>query len=245
MPQREQTYTYRGGEKVPLEKSTNQFVVRALPERLKDVGIADAATVSPASSRVTVRSADLEAMMNRSRAIAPTHHAYYIAGTEEEFLITDRILVSFRTPMPDAEVDAFANRYNLVLKEKFGDRDYLFQLTDHTGMNPIKLVVKLTEQEPQVQSAEHDLNHRLSKYQFFVPSDPAYASEWHLHTRFNNAQFDPRSSSQVEAAWQLLDHFGSLSVVAGITDDGCKLDHSDFDSVRGLIALRRLLEQHF
>lgn len=229
MPQREQTYTYRGGQKIALEKSADQFVVRALPEKLKKVGIADAEKVSSASSRVTTRSSDLERMMSLSRAVAPTHHAYYVADTEEEFLVTDRILVTFRTAPTNAQVDAFAAKYSLILLNKVGTRDYLFQLTDHTGMNPVKLVVKLSEEEPDIESAEHDLNHRMTIYQLAVPTDPFYAREWHLHP-VTDSEVDVRSCSQVEAAWRLLDHFGAADVVVGITDDGCKLDHGDFDS---------------
>ena len=48
----------------------------------------------------------------------------------------------------------------------------LFQLTDHTGMNPIKLVVRLTETEDQVELAEHDLNLRAQTFQFQLPTDP-------------------------------------------------------------------------
>src|SRR5262245_59057143 len=117
MPQREQTYTYRGGQKIALEKSADQFVVRALPEKLRNVGIADAEKVSSASSRVTVRSTDLERMMGVSRGVAPTHHAYYVAATDEEFLVTDRILVTFRRPPSDAQVDAFRSEERRVGKE--------------------------------------------------------------------------------------------------------------------------------
>ena len=54
-------------------------------------------------------------------------------------------------------------------------REYLFQLTDHTGMNPVKLVVKLTEEEPLVASAEHDLNYRAQISQLPLPTCPFYA----------------------------------------------------------------------
>src|SRR4030095_3607794 len=62
MPQREKTYSYRGGQKIQLEKSPDQFVIRANPDKLKTVGIVDSEKVSPSSSRVTVRSTDLEPM---------------------------------------------------------------------------------------------------------------------------------------------------------------------------------------
>ena len=229
MPETEQTYTYRCGEKIALEKRLDQFVVSALPQELERIGITDAEQVSAASSRVTTRAADLEPQMSRSRNMAPTHHAYYMADTRQEFLVTDRLFVTFHEPLSDEQVDAFAGRYGLVKKAAYSDREYLFQLTDHTAMNPVKLVVKLTEEEPLVAVAEHDLNHRMSTYQFTVPADPGYLRQWHLHTRFNDPAFDSRSSSRCEAAWQLLNHFGGADVVVGVTDDGCKLDHSDFN----------------
>src|SRR4051812_27227660 len=222
----QEIYTYRAGQKIPLKKIPDQFVVRALPDELeKKIGVKDAMQVSASSSRVTTRTTDLEELMSRSRNIAPTHHAYYIADTDKEFLITDRIFVTFREPLPPEEVGAFTGRYGLFLLKAYSDRDYLFQLTNHTEMNPIKLVVKLTEQENLVESAEHDLNYRMSKYQLELPNDPSYLREWHLHTRFRDSEFDPRASSRCEEAWELLGNFGSADVVVGITDDGCKMDH--------------------
>ncbi|RPJ77509.1 MAG: hypothetical protein EHM20_06085 [Alphaproteobacteria bacterium] len=230
MPEDLQTYTYRAGKKTLLKKSPDEFIVRALPDKLEEFNITDAEQVSSASSRVRTRTADLEPLMSRSRHLAPSHHAYYVAETGQEFLITDRVFVTFREPLSSGQVDAFAACYGLIKLEAYSDRDYLFQLTDHTGMNPVKLVVKLMEEEDLVESAEHDLNQRMSMYQFALPTDPAYAREWHLHTHFSHTDCDPRSSARCEEAWQLLGHFGSPDVVVGLTDDGCKLDHLDFNS---------------
>lgn len=226
------TYTYVVGKKVDLEKRPDQFVARALPDKLRDVGVIDAEQTSSASSKVTCRIADLEPLMSSARHIAPTHHAYYIADTDEEFLITDRIFITFRDPLPPDQVDIFAGRYGLFMKRKYSDREYLFQLTDHTGMNPVKLVVKLTEEEPLVESAEHDLNYRAQICQLPLPTDPFYAQEWHLHTRYDHPEYDLRSSTRAEEAWQILGHFGSKDVVIGVTDDGCRLNHLDFNSPR-------------
>lgn len=231
MPESQETYTYRAGRKVPLKKAADQFVVRALPDAVEDrLGIADAEQVSSASSRVTTRAPDLEPLMSVSRNLAPTHHAYYEAESGDEFLITDRVFVTFRQPPTAEQLDEFTGRYGLINKTAYTGRDYLFQLTDHTGMNPVKLVVKLTEEEPMVEAAEHDLNQRMQTYQFATPTDPSFARQWHLHTRLSDPDFDPRASSRCEAAWQLLDNFGSAAVVVAVTDDGCKLDHPDFSS---------------
>ena len=225
-----ETYTYRGGEKLPLTKSSDKFVVRAPPERLKRSGIADAEKLSPGSSRVETSEAQLDTAMEQAREVATTHPAYYEVETGNEFLITDRIIVSFREALPMAKVDEFAGRFALVKKETYSDREYLFQLTPHTGVDAVKLVVQLTENEPLVESAENDLNYRAQTYSFAVPTDPSYARQWHLHNRLNDPGFDPRASSRCEDAWRVLDHFGSSDVVVGITDDGCKLGHADFDS---------------
>jgi len=108
MPQPEKTYTYRNGRKVALEKSPDQFVVRATPEKLEAEGIENAERVSSFSWRVTTFADDLEPMMNVARGVAPTHHAYYDVETGQEFLITDRVIVTFRQPPTVEELDAFA-----------------------------------------------------------------------------------------------------------------------------------------
>src|SRR5262249_15181874 len=149
--------------------------------------------------------------------------------TGREFLITDRILVTFKPGVSRAQIDALAARYGLVAQRWYSEREALFQLTDHTGMNPVKLVVKLNEDEGAlVETAEHDLNYRMTRYQLQLPTDPRYATQWHLHTRTSSADVDPRSSARCEEAWSLLDDFGSANVVVAVTDDGCRLDHSDF-----------------
>jgi subtilisin-like proprotein convertase family protein/subtilisin family serine protease len=224
------TYTYRAGKKVFLKKSADEFVVRLQPEKLKDFGIGDALKVSSSSSRVSVPPVDLEPMMNDLRRFAPTHHAYYNSETGKEFLITDRIFVNFKDHLSQEELDSFAGRYGLNKIEAYDDQNYLFQVTDDTGMNPVKLVVKLNEEDPMVESADHDLNHRMKKFQLNLPKDPAYNRQWHLHTRYEHIDFDPRSSSRCEDAWMLMRSYGSPEVVVGVSDDGCKLDHPDFDS---------------
>ncbi|MCZ8522453.1 MULTISPECIES: S8 family serine peptidase [Paenibacillus] len=231
MTPNEEVYTYRAGKKIALTKQPDQFVVRALPSELKQkIGIADAMQVSTSSSRVVTAKSELEPLMNRARNVAPTHHVYRVSDTQKEFLITDRVIVSFREPLTSEEIGSFAGRYGLFTLEAYSDRDYLFQLTDQTGINPVKLVVTLMEDEPLVESAEHDLNYLMNKYGMSMPTDPSYPKQWHLHTRCEDPSFDPRASTRCEEAWELLGHHGSPDVVIGVTDDGCRLDHADFDS---------------
>jgi subtilisin-like proprotein convertase family protein len=220
-------YTYRAGEKLLLNKKPDQFVIRRLPSELPDGG--EAQQVSSASTRITCDPAELERRMAESRKTAVTHHAYEAAETGGEFLITDRIIVSFNNPMSPEEVGAFSGKYALETLSRYSNTKYLFRLTAATGMNPVKLIVKLVEAEPLVARAEHDLNMRF-RTAVELPTDPHYTDQWHLHQRRQHPESDPRASSRCEAAWNLLGGFGGSDVVVGVTDDGCKLDHPDFDS---------------
>ncbi|NEP18987.1 MAG: S8 family serine peptidase [Leptolyngbya sp. SIO4C1] len=224
------SYTYRAGQKVHLAKRADEFVVRLLPEALAKAGIGDAQQLSSSSSRVSCRADELERLMSQARYLAPTYHSYKIVETGEDFLITDRILVSFREALNDAQLGEFAGRYGLILKEQYADKDFLFQLTHHTGINPIKLVVQLMETDSAVSIADHDLNYRDMPYSLALPTDPSYKQHWHLHEQLWHYNFDKRASSKCEQAWQLLGHFGSEAIVIAVADDGCKLDHPDFDS---------------
>jgi len=230
MKNQSKTYTYRCGEKIELDKSPDEIVVRSLPNDLDDVAIVTKQKVSSASTKIKVSSTDLEDLMQRTRASAVTHHAYYTTQSKTEFLITDRVLLTFKEGVSNTEIDEMAGRYALLLIKKFEEREYLYQLSNATGMNPVKLIVQLNENESILDIAEHDLNHRVLKYAFEVPNDPSYFRQWHLHNHLNGHDVDPRSSSRCEEAWRLLDGFGDPDVVIAVTDDGCKLDHRDFDS---------------
>lgn len=228
----QELYTYRAGIKVLLRKQENQFVIRTRTDELKKVHKnLEVEQVSSVSFRITTDKSKLEDLMNVAREMAPVHHAYYYMETNDEFLITDRIFVKFCKMFTEEEIILFTTSYGLVLLEKYDDYNYLFQITNATGMNPIKLIVLLIEEEENVETADHDLNHQMRTYDLEIPRDESYSKQWHLHTHFRNKDYDSRSSTRCEDAWKLLGHFGSEEVVIGISDDGCKIDHPDFNSI--------------
>jgi subtilisin family serine protease len=223
-------YTYRAGVRVELDKKDDEFVVRTTPEALREHGIADdAERVSPSASRVGSTPEELEATMARSRAIAPTYHAYTVGESGADFIVTDRVFVTFERAAGADGIAKLTGRYSLLHLRAYSATDHLFQLTDATAMNPVRLVVKLVEDEPLVASAENDLNYLAKKAVFALPTDIEYARQWHLHAVADTG-VDGRANARVEEAWQLLEGFGSADIVVGITDDGCRLDHGDFDS---------------
>lgn len=225
-----ETYTYRNGKKLPLVKEDDRFVVRALSSALAEVGLPQGEVMSSASTRVTCSSRELEPLMARARGVAPTHHSYLIADTGAAFPIADRVLVQMKAEMSPEQIAAFAGEYGLVLREQYPGNRYLFQLTNATGMNPVKLVVKLTEEDDRVVLAENDVNHRMGTQQFAVPQDPRFLEQWHLHTRRSHPDIDPRSSARCEEAWQAMSSLGDGLTTVCISDDGCLLAHGDFDA---------------
>lgn len=224
------TYTYRNGEKLPLEKEPDAFVVRATGSDVEEIEGESKTKVSPRSTRIRVAPDQLNARMAESRRIAPTHHAYRVSESNSEFLITDRVMVRFKPGTTPEQIDELVARYALDPLDRYSELEFLFQLTDHTAMNPVKLVVALTENETKiVELAENDLNQRVARKQFTPPNDTHYLRSWHLHNHYQHPWVDPRSSSRCEEAWQLLNGYGSADVVIAITDDGCRLDHGDFN----------------
>lgn len=224
-------YTYRNGKKILLSKKDNQFVVRTTSSNINLDKATNAETLGTQATRMTVLPADLETMMSENREIAPTHHAYMMEDTNEDFIISDRIIVTFKNDISDDDLVRFESKYGLIRKSVYSPKDFLFQLTIHTGMNPVKLVVKITEEEKDsVALVEHDLTQRMKMNDLALPTDPVYNRQWHLHQRLIHPDVDVRSSSRCESAWQLTNNFGNSDVVIGLSDDGCKLDHPDFNS---------------
>ena len=223
-------YTYRGGQKIELKKLPDQFVVRQLPNALPP-SMAAHEQVSGGSVRVRCDEKKLESLMTEARILAPAHHGYEQTESGESFLITDRIIVTFKQTPSVEELGEFLGKYALRVVERWEDNEFLLRLTNDTGMNPVKLVVQLHENETNVEVVDHDLNMVVGASQISLPTDPSYRNQWHLHRQLPAASdYDPRSSARCEEAWQLLGNFGQSDVVVGVTDDGCQLDHPDFNS---------------
>lgn len=230
--------TYRSGQRLALSKAENAFVTRSQAVSLRalpDVPALSQEPVSPASTRVVVQPGQLEPAMAAARRLAPSHYAYAVPDSGTEFLITDRVLVRVCAGTTEQEFDALAARHGLLTREVYSTTERLFQLTDHSGMNPVKLVVAQTENEPSVELAANDLNQRMRRRALAEPTEALYRRAWHLHGHHDAAAVDPRASSRCAQAWQLLGHRGSPEVVIAVADDGCRLDHPDFNGAGSFV----------
>ncbi len=230
-------YTYFDGEKLPLKKAVDSFIARADPKQLERIGLVLEEQTSSASWRIQSEPAALEGNMTIARQHQiVAHHAYRIKDSHRPFLISDRILVTFEEPPTEGQVSFLINDYALELVETLSGREYVLRLSNDTGINPVKLVVQLSEAGlPNVETVNHDLNmiFRLQNSSATpmppLPSDPAFRRQWHLHDHVKETDIDYRSSTRCLDAWKLLDSYGERDVVIGITDSGCQLDHRDFN----------------
>lgn len=222
------TRTYRAGQPIELLKSPDQFVIRQLPTEVADRGYVGHQQVSSRSTLVLTQPDDLDRLMDLVRTEAVAHHLYFWPDSGQEVLLTDRVLIRFREGTSQEQISELIVRYHLLIARIYNDGEVLCRLTAATGMNPAKLVCRLTEAEPLVSMCDMDLNFRM-KQLAAVPQDPYYRRQWHLHNRYSHSEVSPLSSSRCEEAWQLLGHYGSKDVVIGMTDDGCDLRHHDFD----------------
>jgi len=178
MKDRVSLYTYRNGARVELRTRPDRFVARVAAEDLRALDLAVIEQISPRSFRVAVEPARLQPTMAAARRLGPVFHDYEIAATGQEFLITDRIFVTFTQSRTKQQVVEFARRRGLALLEKYTDRDFLFQTTDGGEITPVDLVVALNEEEPFVAAADHDLNYRATTAIFRRPNDPVHAQRW-------------------------------------------------------------------
>jgi subtilisin family serine protease len=254
--------TYRRGRPVQLGKRVDAFVVRSLPSDGAGITLPDGCglePVSPASTRVVLpaserRSDELEVLrdelMDQTRATGlVTHHAYDSSRSGAEFLLTDRVFVTFRRPVTQDVLTEFEQRYHVrwldAIEPPF---TYLYELTDLTGagvvtkgstrgVNPLKLVVHLTEHDDSVRLADHDLNQRMRGH---VIGEPTFRRQWHLHTRTTDPRFRPTASTRCERAWRQLGGRGDPDVVVAITDDGCNLEQLRFSTPEKVAGWARL-----
>ena len=229
------TYTYRNGKKLDLDIDDKQIVVRQSSEQITASGHSVTKRLSSASFAVPTATEDRERVISSLQTNGPVYPYYVRRDDGAPFLITDRLIV---TVTNINALIVLQNQFGLEVVSKFSETEYVVRLTTDSDSDPIRIVVRLNEAMPEgVISVDHDLNYLVqisqpSEVHSLAPlhrSDTDYIRQWHLHSLSQDTDFDPRSSSNCEEAWALLGSYGSSDIVIGVTDDGCRLDHPDFD----------------
>jgi subtilisin family serine protease len=227
-------YIWRGGRRIKIEKEP-EFITFMLhdAEELETVrGIEGVEEVEPVIDRVfkaRVREPKREKIMEEVRSSDQnivTHHAYHPEGDDTtRYYLTDQVNVKFKPEVSHERIEAIVDDAKLkVLRQYPGESGttLLVQVTDETGMNPIKIANLLAEMD-EVEFAEPNLVNRYLTY--YTPSDPLFTQQWHLRS-WDGPQVVADADVSAEDAWNVTR--GERSVVLAIIDDGFDLSHPDF-----------------
>lgn len=229
-------YFWRGGRKIALEKVEDRFTaVLSSTRQLEQLQTtADPDDIAPVTRQIykvqtSITRRDGEMARLRAQIDGPViHHAYRPAGSDGTiYYITDTIIVTFKQPTDQADIEAILHKYALRVYKTYHFRrnSFLVQVTDSSGANPIKVANALAA-EPTVRSAEPNLVNRFEAFQpAAIPTDPFFVHQWHLQAR-NEPDIHADASINAVGAWSIT--AGSRDIVVAIIDDGFDLTHPDF-----------------
>lgn len=228
------SYFWRGGHQIDVEKEAEFITVLLDDEReLETVrAIPGVETVEPVvdrvfKARVQERQRDevMEAVRSTERGIV-THHAYHPADdTATRYYLTSQINARFKPGVREDEIEAILDELKLQVLRQYPHENgatLLLQVTDETGMNPIKAANLLAERD-DVEYAEPNLVNRYVRS--YIPSDPLFGQQWHLES-WDGPQVIAGADVSAVQAWDT--SRGERSVVVAVIDDGFDLSHPDF-----------------
>ena len=100
----------------------------------------------------------------------------------------------------------------------------LVRVTDATGRNPIRTSNSAAD-NPLVEYAEPNIIRQLKRFSF-IPVDPLFADQWHLHAPEDGDELEAGTDIRAPDAWAMT--LGSRQVVIAVADDGHDVTHPDF-----------------
>lgn len=219
-------YTYQGGKRLALSRSTTHFVSRASRNDLRSDRFRPLHPLSPHSVSVQTSEKNIDEDICRARQLGPAYAAYTVADTGGAFLVTDRIFVRFSHPCDDDEAARFALRHGLQFRRRLTPRDCLYQVPPTVDV--VDMVRTLSELGTgEVDLVEHDLNLRPVQSSVMA-REPLIKDQWYLHTRPQNELVRRRALVDCEGAWDLAG-YGDPDVVIGVIDCGCDMFDPNFD----------------
>jgi subtilisin family serine protease len=195
---------------------------------------ANVQSISTLADRINAKdAARREELMKEARdKKSVAHHVYQFDDTQEELMITDRILMTLRPDDP-ATAEAIRAQYNLESEGRSG-RAYIFKVTDGAGSNPVKIANKIADEHRAVVEAcipELLIPMRSSSLCAGAPlpgletleqTYTLFNKQWHLTPEFIGADADKiKKSPGIHAleAWKEAG-FGDPNIVIAIIDDG-------------------------
>jgi subtilisin-like proprotein convertase family protein len=226
------SFFWQGGRKISIKKDDAQVTIQA-PDTEAVEAMANRAgvrlralePVGPGMMRAEIEG-DRDTSVDRLREEEVTHHVYRsTAHPEQEILITESFFIKFKPDTPEDRILAYFTAENLHVEKDMGNKTFLVRVTDDTGRNPIR-TANAALSRGDVEYAEPNLVRTLSRFAF-IPPDPGFAKQWHLHSPADVAPNLVRGAGIfAPEAWDLTR--GRRDIVVAVADDGFDLTHPDF-----------------
>jgi subtilisin family serine protease len=236
----ETTYFWQGGRKIEVRQDDAAVTIQAADaaeaNAAATVAGVDLRAVEPAAPGL-VRAevvGDRDGSMDRLRADRNVvHHVYrQEAAPENEYLITESFFLKFKPDTPENRIRDYFVAENLIVEQKLDERTYLVRVTDATGRNPLRAANAAATRD-DVEYAEPNLIRQVTR--FFIPPDPLFTRQWHLHAPAAAADLVAGAGIFAPEAWDITR--GRRDVVIAVADDGFDLTHPDFQG-DGKVAAR-------
>jgi hypothetical protein len=211
------TYYWQGGRKIEIEHADNLATVEA--DSVAEVeDTADRAGVRVRRPQMVMPGMvklelpdDRDGSMERLRATHVVHHVYHTRGQpDDEIVCTETVFIKFKEGTSRQEIDAYFKAEHLLVEDVFSDLSFLVRVTDETGKNPIK-TANLAASMNIVEYAEPNLVRQLTRFSF-IPSDPLFPKQWHLHAPNNEVDLTAGADISAPNAWEVTAASGTSSL---------------------------------
>ena len=216
------TYTYEGGRKLSLSRLTSRFVSRADRAQLIRDDFRPIQPLSRHSWSVSTNEDRIDEDIQRARQLAPAYPYYLVAESGSDYFVTDRLFLRLRG---GAAFDELAAKHQLQLLKSFSYRDYLVRVDPRADV--VALVRRLTEDESDIDTVDHDLNVRPEHHAINIDKSLT-RKQWYLFSSTTHPLVSKEALVDCQGAWAKAG-FGSREVVVGVIDCGCDLKDVNFD----------------
>ena len=227
----ETNYLWQGGRRIEIEADPAAVTIQVPSEQearaaARSLGVSARNVRRAGPDLMRAELADRDAAMARLRAGDQIVHHVYRAANQggAEFLVSETFFLKFKPETTDAFISQYLVDNHLVVENDLGNKLLLVRVTTATGKNPIRASNDAAGLS-QVEYAEPNLVREVQRMAF-IPADPLFKNQWHLHAPASAASLVPGAGIFAPEAWQHT--LGSRDIVIAVADDGFDLTHPDF-----------------
>jgi subtilisin family serine protease len=223
-----------GGKKFLLKEAKQQFSVltsnpKAINELRNKRSVQNIVPAAPGIQVVTSTSSKTrDSLMKQVRKSGISHHVYETVDRvlPQQFIITDKISIKFKSQVTKEKREEILRNYHLQFRMELAPNLYSCQLTNETGMNPIKLCNNLNAND-NIEYSEPDfvIENKLFDIITNTVQDNLFRDAWHLNDEVNIPFVRKGSDIKIKGAWKITK--GNPDIIIAVMDDGFDLTNPD------------------